>query len=414
MSDRIPLVDRLKDRGFIDQWGFIAFAVVGFAGIVSAKWFEAETLWVAVGAIVAMFGYAIIIGRAGTGRLRADQAGDNCYYLGLIYTLASLSYAIATFDPNNTATTIVQGFGIALATTIFGLILRVFFNQGRPDLENVEEQARLELTEAASRLKGELNGVVRTMNDFSRQIQQSIQEVHDASKAVIEEFTVSSVEGLKIVVDSANDAIRGQANDFATRSKRYSTTFDTLLNKLEQHGSSVEKIANNYDALGAAAEAVKLTAESSNLSVQALASSGESAKESASQAALASQAAQAIAKELSSTVSTLELGLKAIREETDRQLAQLQVGPADAVAQAVTTLKGAAVALEEHIAEVGKLHANVQADLAAQNEAAIATTKQHNVALEEQLSRSRQLVGQVHSALVDMTEGLARSVEGTA
>lgn len=150
------------------------------------------------------------------------------------------------------------------------------------------------------------------------------------------------------------------------------------------------------------------------MSVQALASSGESARQSASQAALASQAAQAIAKELSSTVSTLELGLKAIREETDRQLEQLQVGPADAVAQAVTTLKGAAVALEEHINEVGKLHANVQADLTAQNEAAIATTKQHNVALEEQLSRSRQLVGQVHAALVDMTEGLARSVEGTA
>jgi len=414
MSDRIPLVDRLKDRGFIDQWGFIAFAVIGFAGIVSAKWFEAETVWVAVGAIVAMFGYAIIIGRAGTGRLRADQAGDNCYYLGLIYTLASLSYAIATFDPSDTATTIVQGFGIALATTIFGLILRVFFNQGRPDLENVEEQARLELTEAASRLKGELNGAVRAMNDFSRQIQQSVQEVHAASKAAIEEFTESSIEGLKSVVNSANDAIRGQANDFASRSQRYSETFDTLLNKLEQHGSSLEKLSENHGALGAAAEAAKLAAESANVSVQALVSSGETAKDSASQAALASQAAQAIAKELSSTVATLELGLKAISEETERQLAQLQVGPADAVAQAMTALKDATAALEEHISEVGKLHANVQADLTAQNEAAITTTKQHNVALEEQLSRSRQLVGQVHSALVDMTEGLARSVEGTA
>ena len=46
-----------------------------------------------------------------------DQAGDNCYYLGLIYTLASLRNAIATFDPDQNASGIVQT-SCALATTI--------------------------------------------------------------------------------------------------------------------------------------------------------------------------------------------------------------------------------------------------------------------------------------------------------
>src|SRR5690606_32166208 len=97
--------------------------------------------------------------------------------------------AIATFDPNDTASTIVQGFGIALATTIFGLILRVFFNQGRPDLENVEEQARLELTDASSRLKAELNQAVGHLNDVVARARQAIAEMNDASTASIAQFT---------------------------------------------------------------------------------------------------------------------------------------------------------------------------------------------------------------------------------
>lgn len=414
MSDRIPFVDRLRDRGFIDQWGFIAFAVAGFAGIVSAKWLEVETVWVAVGAIAAMFVYATIVGRAGTGRLRADQAGDNCYYLGLIYTLASLSYAIATFDPSNTASTIVQGFGIALATTIFGLILRVFFSQGRPDLENVEEQTRLELTEAASRLKAELNGVVRTMNDFSRQIQQSIREVHEASTTAVEEFTGSSVEGLKSVVDAANEAIRGQANDFAARSKRYSASFDTLLEKLEQHGQSVENLSKSHDAIRSTAELTKQTADNVNLSVQALKASGEAAHTSASEAAAASQSVRTMTEQLATSVAALEESLKNVRDETDRQIEQLKAGPAEVGAQAMQTLKNAASALEGHLSDVSTLNATIQSDLTAQNAAALEVAKQHNAALEIELGRSRQLVGQVHSALAEMTESLAKTVEGAA
>lgn len=414
MSDRIPFVDRLRDRGFIDQWGFIAFAVAGFAGVVSAKWLEVETVWVAVGAIVAMFLYAIIVGRAGTGRLRADQAGDNCYYLGLIYTLASLSYAIGTFDPSNTASTIVQGFGIALATTIFGLILRVFFSQGRPDLENVEEQTRLELTEAASRLKAELNGVVRTMNDFSRQIQQSIREVHEASSIAVEQFTGSSVEGLKSVVDAANEAIRGQANDFAARSKRYSASFDTLLEKLEQHGQSVENLSKSHDAIRYSAELTTQAADNVNLSVQALKASGEAAQASASEAAATSQSVRTMTEQLATSVAALEQSLKNVRDETDRQIEQLKAGPAEVGAQALQTLKNAASALEGHLSDVSTLNATIQSDLTSQNAAALEAAKQHNAALESELARSRQLVGQVHSALAEMTESLAKTVEGAA
>src|SRR5690348_9486773 len=107
---RIAFLNKLQERGLADQWGFAFFAAIGSLCIVAAKTFSVPAVWVAIGAIAIMLLYAGLIARYGSGRLRSDQAGDNCYYLGLIYTLASLAYAIFTFDPAHTATTIVQGF----------------------------------------------------------------------------------------------------------------------------------------------------------------------------------------------------------------------------------------------------------------------------------------------------------------
>ena len=51
MSDRsIPLIDRLRERGLIDRWGFLAFTFVGGAGILIAKVVEVPAEWVAIGA----------------------------------------------------------------------------------------------------------------------------------------------------------------------------------------------------------------------------------------------------------------------------------------------------------------------------------------------------------------------------
>lgn len=413
MADhKLPLIDRLRDRGFIDQWGFMAFAVLGFVGIVSGKWLNVEAIWIAIGANALMLVYAIVIGRAGTGRLRADQAGDNCYYLGLIYTLASLSYAIATFDPNDTASTIVQGFGVALATTIFGLILRVFFNQGRPDLENIEEQTRLELTEVATRLKSEMSGVIVQMNDFTRQMQQSMQEMHESATARMSTFTVSSVDGLRSVVETANEAIRSEANDFASRSKRYSTTFDKLLAKLEQHSDGLEHVAAVHEALTTAANLTKETAENTAASVNALSEGAAAARTTLSSAETASTSMQRVAEIFASSISSFQTNLEAIQQQTDEQLQRLKDGPSEIAENALVALNNAASALESRISKLIELQENVFSQLAQQAKMSLEAAQKNNVDLEAELERSRGLVSQVHASLADMTGQLANRFEG--
>jgi hypothetical protein len=74
---------------------------------------------------------------------------------------------------------IVQNFGIAIATTIAGIALRVFFNQLRQDPVEVERLARLELAEAARRVRRELDGTVVEFGYFRRTVQQSMVEAFE-------------------------------------------------------------------------------------------------------------------------------------------------------------------------------------------------------------------------------------------
>lgn len=53
--------------------------------------------------------------------LRLDRLGDNFYYLGFIYTLASLSAALVELRTGINSTAILGAFGVALITTIVGI-----------------------------------------------------------------------------------------------------------------------------------------------------------------------------------------------------------------------------------------------------------------------------------------------------
>src|SRR5690606_9648290 len=82
-------------------------------------------------------------------RLRPDQAADNSYYLGLLYTLTSLGVALFRFSTaENAADAILRNFGIAIATTIVGLGLRVFLSQFREDPDDLEYEAKTALAES--------------------------------------------------------------------------------------------------------------------------------------------------------------------------------------------------------------------------------------------------------------------------
>jgi len=121
-----------------------------------------------------MFVYAAMLLLLRAFRLRLDYAADNLYYMGFLFTLTSLGVSLYQFRAEGPAEEIVQNFGVAIASTIAGIALRVLFTQMRQDPHDVEHVARLELSEAARRIRRELDAAVIDLAGFRRASQQMV------------------------------------------------------------------------------------------------------------------------------------------------------------------------------------------------------------------------------------------------
>src|ERR1700730_7714839 len=144
------------------------FVVGGCGYIVVGKLAGIGQFFVTFVPVAIMLAYALLIGLATSLRLRDDQSGDNLYYMGFLFTLTSLGVSLYQFTATRAAEEIVQNFGIAIGSTITGIGLRVIFNQMRRDPVEVERMMRLELAEAARRVRRELDSTVVEVGYFLR------------------------------------------------------------------------------------------------------------------------------------------------------------------------------------------------------------------------------------------------------
>ena len=146
--------------GLLSGLVFFAVVIAGSGYIVVSKLHGYPAVYVTLVPVAIMLAYALLIGLARLFRLRDDQSGDNLYYMGFLFTLTSLAVSLYQFSEIGSAEQIVQNFGIAIASTIAGIALRIFFNQMRRDPLEVEHTARLELADASRRVKRELESTI--------------------------------------------------------------------------------------------------------------------------------------------------------------------------------------------------------------------------------------------------------------
>lgn len=406
--------DLLAERGWIDRWGFLTFAFGGAAGILIAKVAGATAIPVAAGAAIAMVAYAFVIQTTGTGRLRGDQAGDNCYYLGLIYTLVSLAFAIFFFDPATTATTVVQGFGIALATTIMGLVLRVFFNQSRVDLVETEDTARIELAEAAGRLKAELQAITVSMGDFGRETRQALQELRSEVIAALSEVqqeasqaisttSTSASEAIGRISEEATHAITDSAKETIARARNMATATDKVVASLQRHAESMAGVGEASAVMGASISALQVAADKTQENLGQLVTS-------AGQLAAVQADLLETGKGLRSSVTDVSQHVRDFDASLTSRLDEIKATPADMAQRTAEMLARAAALIEERFKAIADGQQALVDELVRLTEGGVTTLGNHNAALERELDRSRDNVAKVHASLVEMTGTLVNRV----
>lgn len=407
-------VDRLAQTQWFERFGFFAFATAGSLFILGSKSAGVAAEITTIIACCIMLGYAAIQWFSKKGRIRSDQAGDNLYYLGLVYTLVGLAYAIFTFRPDTGTTKIIEGFGIALATTILGLILRVMFNQLRADLVEIEEQARMELAEAANNLKHELGQVTVQMSDFGRQTRQQLAE---AISGVEASMLASVTQGTGSLAAMAKEAEEGIAQSFGDLKKR-AQTLDSAVAKItasiEEHGSSTAGLASALEAMGPRIELLFKASEQIEKASSALerqASSSASLHQSV--ASSASEVREAISTQ-ATLVNGIRESLSSVSKAFDDRLSAIEglpVASAERFAAMIQSLEGT---MRQQVEQLTSAHSGALQSYQRALEETLAATRSHNAELSSELEKARSYTTRVHGSLVEFTDELTRKVEAKA
>jgi hypothetical protein len=190
--------------------------------------------------------------------IKEDQVGDNAYYMGFLFTLASLSHALFTFNGSNgnEINQIVGNFGVALWSTIAGIASRVYIAQLRQDIDEVEEDVKIKLLETSNRLTNELNQISFNLNNCARTLQNSIEESYQFANEKIQNNLIKISENFsnKITENIAKTSeifnqFEASCNNINIHSKAIIKVFDKTVLKLENTVMPSEIIAKKVNEI---------------------------------------------------------------------------------------------------------------------------------------------------------------------
>ena len=195
-------------RDTLDRAAFVLAFLFGAGGGVILKLLGAHPLVSATYAAVILILYAIVAWAGGRIKIEPETIGDNCYYLGFLFTLSSLAYTLYQMaDPTLNGgravdiPEVISGFGVALSSTIFGVFLRVLMMQLRPDFVAKDREVRADINRAFEDFRKNMSGMLSQMKAYSAESVQIASERDARIRANTEEFVNDHQEALKANAD---------------------------------------------------------------------------------------------------------------------------------------------------------------------------------------------------------------------
>jgi methyl-accepting chemotaxis protein len=237
----------------LDAGLFLALALLGIALMFVLKHFGAPQAWVTGSVVGLVVLYSVVMLVVKRLRLRLDQAGDNAYYLGLVFTLCSMASALWEIGQRvggnapssaSAAEAVIGDFGLALFTTLAGIVCRIVLHQMRRDPGDVEAQGRLELAQAATRMRFILNDVT---SEFGQFLQQLKQKQEDHSKELAETHDLLRQH----IVDSLQEAVVQSQQSLVTATTGVSGCIDALVGASERGATALSSAADRLEAIEA-------------------------------------------------------------------------------------------------------------------------------------------------------------------
>ena len=320
-------------------------------------------------------------------------AGDNLYYLGLLYTLCSLIMALLQLfvfdiqeDVNERANELIGNFGIALSSTVAGILARILFQsshkvkQGEPAEsqrlatgnlphgidELAIESEIIELREELSRLHLVLREASDSFLHFSRisseqfesfvvhtgeMMQRQSEDMNKTSAHQLEQVSIrlDTVANRGIVETSQawSDAAAAMKSDGERHIKAIYGDLNGLLQSTEQIWSGVSSLSHS---IGESVAGMRENAESLQTMVKASAAAGMEMRS------------------LLESMSSARNELAAMADAANKSVRDLSTGMREVVDGQVKAVVELSEARQNAVREYGKATAQIADSLAEQVE----------------------------------------------
>jgi hypothetical protein len=342
LAPRHPAIERFAEATFstgLNASVFMGVVALGCIYILVAKLAGIDQFFVTFVPVAIMLTYALVIYLARSLRLRDDQSGDNLYYMGFLITLTSLGVSLYQFSATRAAEEIVQNFGIAIASTITGVALRVVFNQMRRDPVEVERMMRLELAEAARRVRRELDSTVvefayhrrsaqQAATDSFRDIAEKFDEIVGKFQGTLEDITAKLASPLEAASRQSGDTLGELSKTLATTlgesAQQLGTETDRLAIRVQATAIKLDEIITTLGAIETPESAIKAGLEPLT---QALAFAVERLSQPPASAATVKEAVEASSGALAATIDQFRTDsqahialLQSMLEKTDQTM----------------------------------------------------------------------------------------------
>ena len=125
--------------------------------------------------IILMFGYLSCVyyfKEKNNYFVRDEQLGDSFYYLGFLFTLSALAATLFFLAGNNEddVDQILQKFGIAIITTLIGMIGRIMLSQFKESLDEMKERTEEQVDRSVRKLKEQLDSSIDMLSQQTENI----------------------------------------------------------------------------------------------------------------------------------------------------------------------------------------------------------------------------------------------------
>ena len=239
--------DKLDDSSV--KYAFFITYLIGALIIIFGSKFSGEytsTIVLFVLMMTYLFGIIFLNKKFNT-FVRDEQMGDSFYYLGFLYTLTALAVSLFNIQDGE-LDGLLKNFGVAITTTLIGLIGRIVMSQFRESLDEMKEKAETQISDSARKLNIQLIASIDILKKQSDNISKNTHKALQDSSSSLRRFMV---ENNKILQESTEKS-KYVIEEFNTRASEITSKISKInipTDKFQEFEESVNNIVNTLNDL---------------------------------------------------------------------------------------------------------------------------------------------------------------------